>query len=254
MGVVGLGAGLLGGLAGVGGSILIIPALHALFGSEGEAHHLYMASAMVTNLAVALPAARRHWRAGMVRRDLLPVLVGATAAAVVAGVLVSNAVDADWLRYLLAAFITGYCLLNVWRMARRRAEPAQHAGRTDRARLAASGGVTGFVGGLLGLGGGVLLVPLLQVVCNVGLRASIGTSSAVICVTALFGAGLKVGTIGEHGYAWTAPLVLAAALVPTAVVGSIAGAGLVHRLPLGAVRGVITLVLLAAAAKLVGVF
>ena len=63
---VGLLAGVLGGLLGVGGSILMIPAMVFLFadryGPEGQ--HLYQAAAMIVNLFVVLPAVDRHRRAG----------------------------------------------------------------------------------------------------------------------------------------------------------------------------------------------
>ena len=49
-GLIGLAAGILGGLAGVGGSILILPALAFLFGSRPDVvQHLYMAAAMTVN-------------------------------------------------------------------------------------------------------------------------------------------------------------------------------------------------------------
>ncbi len=54
---IGLVAGLVGGLAGIGGSIIMLPALGLFLGYKTPArteHHLYMASAMTVNILVAL--------------------------------------------------------------------------------------------------------------------------------------------------------------------------------------------------------
>lgn len=250
---VGLGvfAGLLGGLAGVGGSMIMLPGLHAIYGDEpSSVHHLYMASAMTVNVAVAFPAAIKHHRAKAVRTDLLPALIGATLAGIVVGVIVSNQVNGNILKYLLAAFIFSYCIMNLRRLIRGHQEVI--AGASPSAgHLAVSGGVTGFVGGLLGLGGGVLLVPLLQVLCRLPLRQSIATSSAVICTTAVAGAGLKLATLHEHQQSWKQALLFAALMAPTAIVASLVGASLTHSLPIKTVRAVITVLLMIVAARLV---
>ncbi len=250
---VGLGviAGLLGGLAGVGGSMVMLPGLHMIFGDEpASVHHLYMASAMTVNVAVAFPAAIKHHRAKAVRTDLLPVLIGTTLAGIVAGVLVSNQVNGNVLRYLLAAFIFSYCAMNLRRIISGHQEHVAGASPSTR-HLAISGAVTGFVGGLLGLGGGVLLVPMLQILCRLPLRQSIATSSAVICITAVAGAGLKLGTLHEHSQSWAWALLLAALMAPTAIVASLVGAGLTHSLPVKTVRAVITVLLMVVAVRLV---
>lgn len=250
-GVIGLGAGVLGGLAGVGGSILILPSLGMVFGyPNGSTHHLYMAAAMTVNVAVAIPAALRHRRAGAVRMDLLPVLVPVTAVTLAAGVIASNFFRGWQLQILLAAFLVGYCGYILRSVLARRAEADEDRQRITTPRLAAGAALTGSTAGLLGLGGGVLQVPLLQVLCKVPLRQAIGTSSAVICLTAAIGAGLKLTTLGGEGEsAWRA-LLLAAAMIPTAVLGARLGAGLTHRLPLNTVRLAITAMLLISAWRL----
>ena len=70
IGVLGLVAGTLGGMLGVGGSLIMIPALVMMFGREGQTEgfnlHLYQAAAMIVNLFVAIPATLRHRQAGAV--------------------------------------------------------------------------------------------------------------------------------------------------------------------------------------------
>jgi uncharacterized membrane protein YfcA len=74
-----------------------------------------------------------------------------------------------------------------------------------------------------------------------------------MCLTAVVGAGFKVGTLPEHGLSILDAFALAALMGPSAMLGAWLGAKLTHALPLGWVRGVISVVLLAAAAKLAGV-
>lgn len=257
---LGLIAGALGGIAGVGGSVIILPGLHLLFSdlvfgepANPESHHLYMAAAMCVNVCVAIPAAIRHHREGAVRTALLPVLIPCTVAAVVCGVLASNTFTGGTLTLILAVFLIAVCSWNLRFIARPRRRKFGGQGRVEHTttpRLVACSAATGIVGGLLGLGGGFLLVPLLQILCNLRLKNAIATSSAVLSVTACVSATLKVSTLSSHHVQWTDALTFAACMAPTAVVGSLLGAKWLHVLPVTGVRLVITILILAVATRL----
>lgn len=250
-GAIGLVAGVLGGMAGVGGSMIMLPGLHVVFGDTPPAiHHLYMAAAMTVNVAVSAPAARRHSLAGTTRRDLLPTLLISTAIAIVAGVLIGNRVPGQVLKYMLAGFLAIYCIFNLVRILKNAPEHAREHERTSRRNLIISGASTGMLGGLLGLGGGVLLVPMLQMLCRVPLKASIATSSTVMCMTAVIGAGLKLSTLPE-GQSWQRALLLAALMAPSAMIGGYFGAHLTQKLPVRIVRVVVTVLIGVVAARMV---
>ena len=74
--VIGLSAGLLGGLLGIGGSVLIIPGLILYMSAagtyDGTEQHLIQAAAMICNVFIAAPAVIAHWRN---RAVMLPVIV-----------------------------------------------------------------------------------------------------------------------------------------------------------------------------------
>lgn len=257
---IGVCAGAIGGLAGIGGSMVMIPGLGFILGYEGPEHHrqhLFMASAMMVNVMVALPATMQHQRAGVVRRDIVRVVMPTMAAAIIVGAMLSNRVDGHILTLILAGFIAAYCGMNLWKIAqdalRRTPEPPPRRERLSTARLAATGVTAGLVGGLLGLGGGVVMVPMLQLLGGVPLRMAIGTSAAVMCLTGAIGAGVKLAGLNAHGQSISDAVQLAVVMGPGAMAGAMLGARLTHWMPLTAVRAVISVLLLAAAVRMAGV-
>lgn len=252
VGVTGLAAGFLGGLAGVGGSLLILPALGLILGYPDPrgTQHLYAAAAMTTNLVVAIPSAVTHWRSGKVRTDLLRWLLPTTAISLVIGVLLSNALAGWHLVLALAGFQVAYCLWAVWIIFHKLPDFRPEDERPTKPKLLTSAGATGLTAGILGLGGGVIQVPLLQVLCKTPLRQAIATSSAVICLTAGIGAAIKLATLGQHQQSVSEALTLALVMTPGAVVGALVGAKATHALPLTFVRVLIVILLSASAVSL----
>lgn len=254
--LIGLIAGLLGGLAGIGGSMIMIPGLGLLFGftsPDKAEQHTYMAAAMAVNVVVSIPATLRHARAGAVRKDLVRFILPAMIVAIVVGVLVSNVMSGALLKYGLAGFIAFYCIMNLIRAARPTQTEHEGPERAEPATLIGIGAAGGFAGGLLGLGGGVVLVPLLQLLARVKLRHAIATSSATMVLSATIGAALKFATLeGHQQSAWRAAA-LALAMSPGAVLGAHLGASLTHTLPIRTVRVLISVLLLIAAVRLAGV-
>jgi uncharacterized membrane protein YfcA len=248
---LGLAAGVLGGMLGIGGSVVMIPGMALLFAARPfDSQHLYQAAAMIVNVAVAIPASLRHHRAGTIRRDIFNRMLWPTLIAIVAGVLLSNLLDTRILRILFALFLLYIVADNAFKLARKAADHDEASMRPTPLRIGASGGVMGFIAGLLGVGGGAIAVPLLQLLAKVPLRHAIGVSSGVMVITATVGAAFKVATVPQHDIPITRPLVLAACLVPTAFIGGRLGAALTHRAPLFWVRAVFTATMLIVALRM----
>lgn len=265
---VGLLAGTLGGMLGVGGSVLMIPALALLFGT-GENQHLYQAAAMTVNIAVAVPAAIRHRRAGALVPRVLRWMLPVALVCIVLGVLASNLPvfrdqsGGQWLGRVLAVFLLYVIVLNLLKLR-------QHKDQRDRETLEDAkitptrcgfvGWVMGFTAGLLGVGGGGLAVPLQQTIVRLPLRNAIANSSFVMVFSALIGASLKVATLDGHydpaqfhRPAWQTALLIAAVLAPTAILGARLGAKLTHTLPLTYVRVAFVLLMVVAALKMAAI-
>jgi uncharacterized membrane protein YfcA len=253
--VIGLGAGLIGGLAGIGGSIVMLPALGLVFGFSGAdapEQHLYMAAAMTVNVVVALASSRKHKDEGAldttVRDRLLPGMI----VGVIGGVLVSNLMDGKPLKQLLVVFLFVYAGWTLVQTVMRLPDHAPEQARSTWSRLGPIGGGTGLLAGLLGIGGGIVMVPCLQLIAKVPIRRAIAASASVMWLSAGVGAAIKVWTLHAHGQSRVDALSLAAGMSLGAVVGSPIGAWLTHRLKLPALRVAIAVILAAGGARSAG--
>ena len=109
--------------------------------------------------------------------------------------------------------------------------------------LAAIGTVAGLFSGLFGVGGGVLIVPLLVLWCGFGERLATGTSLAAIVVIA----GVAAATHGAYGNVQVQEGVLVG--VP-AVAGVLIGTELQQRIPRRAISLIFAALLAVVAADL----
>ena len=251
--ILGLTAGAVGGMVGVGGSVVMIPVLTLVMHRD---QHLAQAAAMIVNVFVAVPALFRHHRAGAVRWDVMRRMLPLALVAIVVGVWSSNRFDGDALKKMFGAFLIYVIAFNIWKLIDDARNGEDGRARVGWAPVGAVGGIMGYLAGLLGIGGGAIAVPLLQRVCRLPLRQAIASSSAVMCLTAVFGAVYKNATLSNvaapEALTVTESLLLAACLAPTAVVGALVGAGLTHRLPLKWVRLAFILLMIWASAHMLG--
>ena len=276
--VLGLVAGVLGGMLGVGGSVIMIPGLAFVFSREpGAGQHLFQASAMIVNVVVSVPATLRHKKAGAIRIDALKWILPAALVCIVVGVWFSNLPIFEGehneirLKRLLALFLVYVMFLNIMKLRKPKpietpptptpgAPPATtttheeaDASTVTPVRGGAVGVAMGFVAGLLGIGGGAVSVPLQQLLLRLPLRSCIANSSAIICLTAGVGALYKNLTLEQHGYEWQVSLLIAALLGPSAFIGGRLGANLTHRLPVRQVRIAFIALMFIAACKMASI-
>ncbi len=240
---IGLLAGLLGGLLGVGGSVIIIPALilylsHAGGGYRGSSQHLIQAAAMICNVFVAAPAVLAHYRAGAIMKSVVVWMIPSALLGIVLGVAASNTSafareNGAYLAMILAGFLVYVAVYNTVRIFSK----TDLQSGFDENRRPAPGSVVavgipmGLVAGLLGIGGGALCVPMQQMLLKIPLRRAIANSATTIVCVAAIGALYKNLTLSGHDVSITDSVRLAAMLIPTAVLGSYLGGKLTHILP-----------------------
>ena len=249
---LGLIAGAIGGLVGMGGSIVIIPCLTLMWKHDQQ---LSQAAAMIVNVFVAAPALFRHHQADAVRWDVVARMLPFGLLLILVGVEVSNKFEGEVLEKVYGVFLLYVIVFNVMKlMTDDGSLLAATPPRVGWGRVGLVGGSMGLAAGLLGIGGGPVAVPMLQRVCNLPLRQAIAASSAVMCLTAIVGAARKNATLAHHSLDLNESLWLAVCLAPTATIGALIGAGLTHALPLRWVRLAFILLMSWASARMLGLF
>ncbi|MEE4361387.1 MAG: sulfite exporter TauE/SafE family protein [Pseudomonadales bacterium] len=253
--LVGAIAGFLGGLLGIGGGVIIVPALLLLFDARGFPTDLAPTMAVATSLATivftSLSAARAQRRRGavdwaLVRRWTPGLLLGSLASGIVA-----RALPGTSLKLFIGIFLAtaAVVMLARWRPQPQRVHPA-------RAGSALISTAAGLVSGLAGIGGGNVIVPTLAFF-NIPIQRAAATSSTLgvpISVAGTLGfalAGLDaVGRPpGSIGFIY-APAALSIALV--AFLLAPAGVALAHRLPAEWLRRIFGVLLLTVSARILG--
>ncbi len=253
---IGLVAGVLGGMLGVGGGVIFIPGMTLLVGIP---QHLAQASAMVTEFFVAGPAGLRHAKEGVVVKRVIKRLIPGAVVGVALGVSASNlhyfkGAGQLHLSKIFAIFMIYVIAYNTYRLIRFRQQlPAitdEVARRIPGWRATAIGLGMGFGAGLLGIGGGALAVPAQQIFLKLPIKNAIGNSACTIVFSALLGALIKNWTLDTHGFQISESLLIAITLIPTSFIGASIGARLTHKLPRHPVRLVFVIMLVFAAFKM----
>jgi uncharacterized membrane protein YfcA len=261
--VIGLVAGLVGGLCGIGGSIVMLPALGLVFGyrlESGETdpnevrHHLYMASAMLVNVVVAATAIRSHIKAGAIDRQIIVRLLPPMAIAIIGGVVLGDQTEGRVPKLVLVGFLFTFVAWTLFTAIRKLPEPPETQRRATSTRLGSIGLVTGLLAGFLAIGGGIIMVPAMQLIAKVPLRRAIAASAMAMCVVSPIGAVMKFSSLSTHGLDWREALTLGLAMAVGASAGAPVGAWLTHALRLPHLRLAVSVVLGLSGAKLAGLF
>jgi len=261
--IIGLLAGGVGGLLGVGGSIVMIPAMTEVLGPD---QHLYQAAAMIVNFFVVVPAVLQHRRARAIDLSAVKRLVPLALVAVLIGVGLSDLPifargGEKYLRMLFGLFLLIFAGSDLAKAIRRPAPRTNSNGRNaDNAinelpplglkRAGAIALPTGIIAGLFGVGGGILAVPLQRKFLGLPIRNAIANSATIIIATSLVGATAKNWSLIAGGTDFRTPLTLALSLVPTAIIGSFIGSRLTHVLPVRLIKQCFLILLLVAAVRM----
>lgn len=203
----GLVVGILTGMFGVGGGFLVNPLLMILLGIQET---LVVGSSLCFTIGTAAAGTARHWRLGNVDPKTVIILVAAALPGVLAGktlhVELRDALGPDWFAVLFRTFYLAMLLLTAWIVY---SHPGQHHSgksllqrmpigpyvnltnadldRTSLPGLCMVGVSIGLAKGLLGIGGGVMFVPMLLVVVGLRTHLAIGTSLGVVLLSSMFG-------------------------------------------------------------------
>lgn len=190
-------AGLLAGLLGVGGGIVIVPALYHIFSYLGIDPDVRMHLAVGTSLATIIPTSirsvRAHHQRGSFSADLFRAWVPGIIVGVILGTWLANLADFGVLTLVFATVALLVALYMAfgkpeWRLADKL--PANPANSLIAA-------VVGSISAMMGIGGGTLSVPILNAY-GVAIHKSVGTAAGFGLVIAIPGTlGFIIGGWGN---------------------------------------------------------
>jgi uncharacterized membrane protein YfcA len=197
--ILGIIAGFLSGLLGIGGGIVLVPALLYLLPLLPQVNSdnvaiIAVATSLMTIVITAFSSARSHYKRGNLHKEItLPIAVAVAISSVVAPYV------AIWMgsSLLTSVFAILLFVLALQIVTGRKTNP--DVDKLPSNKVLAFGGLfTGFLAAIAGLGGGAILVPYLTVV-GVNIRKSIGAAAACGMIVAIFGSVSYF--ISGHG--WT---------------------------------------------------
>ena len=262
--VVSMMAGLLGSLIGLGGGIFIVPALTLLFGVD---IHDAIGASIVCVIASSTGSVANFLRNGFCNIRLALVLELTTTIGAVCGAHLAGIISEEWL-YVIFGIVLAYSGIAIWRGKPVRemgeAQPDKlsdylrlHGQYYDRAfgrmlsyKLQGSrvgmtlGYFAGLISGLLGVGGGVLKVPMMNLAMRVPIKVSSATSSLMIGMTASASAGVFF-LRGEIQPFVAAPVAVGVLL------GASLGSRFLSRLKVTIIRRILIVVLILVAGQMV---
>ena len=218
--VVGITAGVLSGLFGVGGGIVMTPGVQHLLGA---APIVALATPLPVILPTALAGALRYRGSGEV--DARAAMWMASTG-IVTSALGAEATDhvPTHLLLVVTAMLLAWQSIGVLRGGGPRRGAA--GSPPSVVAFASIGAVAGFVSGLLGVGGGIVMVPLMVRWLGMPLKRALGTSLAAIVLLVIPGSVVHAlkGNID-----WAMGMALALGAIPGARIGSALALGAKER-------------------------
>lgn len=200
--VLGAVLGTVGGLFGIGGGLIAIPALGVLFGLDQQLAQGTALVMVVPNVMLALW--RYHQRNRIEARHAVPLAAAGFVFAWL-GSLWAVGVDARAMRIGFVAFLVALAAWNVVRMFMKTAQPSSEL-RHPWPWLGVLGSFSGVMGGLFGVGGAVVATPVLTSVFGTTQVVAQGLSLAL----ALPSTAVTLATYGFHQHVeWSMGIPLA---------------------------------------------
>ena len=238
---IGVASGVLSGMFGIGGAVVTTPAIRVLGATTFEA----IGSTLPAILPSSISGSVRYNREHLIRGRIVVLTAAFGVPAAVVGSRLSRAVPGNghWLMIATAVLI-GF---TAYRTAFPAIRPDGTVGTADRLRddwltLGVIGAAAGALSGLLGIGGGILMVPAFSAWVGLPLKETIATSLACVGIFAI------PGTI-THAFQgdinWSFAIALAIGVIPGAQLGArftIASDDRTLRYSVGAALGIIAII------------
>ena len=191
--LMGLFVGFFAGLLGIGGGLILVTLMVYMFTVQefpaDRLLHLALGTSIASIVFTSISSLRAHHKHGAVRWDILRIAVPGLIAGTLFGTFVADQMKSKYLAIFFVIFVY-YSAVQMF--ANVKPKPTrQLPGKIGMTVVAI---IVGIVSSLVGVGGGVMTIPLMSL-CNVPMRQTIGTSAAAfLCgvdIARLYGANIK---------------------------------------------------------------
>jgi len=244
--LLGMFAGIAGGLLGLSGGIIIVPSLLFLYTWQGipadVLMHFAVATSLFTIIFTSASSSYAHHKHKAVLWSQVFLLAPGIITGAIFGAFIADHLSSDVLRRVFGIFeIFVACQISF------ALKPTTQRVLPGRKGMLFAGGGIGTLSTIMGIGGGTLTVPFL-IWCQVDIRKAVATSSACGFPIALAGTltmiftGLDYSNLPENsiGYVyWPA----AVAILVTSVLFAPVGAKLAHSMPVNSLKRIFAIVL-----------
>jgi uncharacterized protein len=213
---VGVVSGVLSGMFGIGGAVVTTPAIRLLGGTAFEA----IGSTLPSILPSSISGSLRYRRERYLRGRIVVVTSAFGVPASVIGSRLSRAVPGNghWLMIATALLVAFTAYRTAFPIVRADGSIGALEHLRDRWWMLALIGVSaGALSGLLGIGGGILMVPAFSVWVGLPLKEAIASSLACVGIFAIPG---TITHAIQHDINWTFAIALAVGVIPGARVGA----------------------------------
>ncbi len=237
--LLGVAATFLAGLLGMGGGVLIIPGLVAIFHAQGVSYahlmHLALGTSLATVFFTSIIAMRAHQKHIKIQWHIVGTMVPGLILGSIGGAWLASMLKTNLLMIIFGIFLAYVGLkFLLSKNGQDKARPLR------KPLLLFYGMVIGVLSALMGLGGGVFIVPILKRYI-VQMREVVAIS-AVCLISVSFVASIAYMVLGWNepnlpahslGYVYW-PAVIPLALM--AIIFTPLGVKLVHRLPQNTIK------------------
>ncbi len=177
--------GFFSGLLGKGGGLLLIPTFWVVFPFVGIPEHIVPKAAVATSLAcmtvTSSTSAWQHIKKGYLKKDIfINLLVGAFPGVFVGSIITAKLLSPEITKFLFAIFLIFMSLKMFKKSAKGKKE------EINRKKIVITGFASGFIAGLLGIGGGSLVTPMLYSFADIPIKNAMATSTGIVFFNAFF--------------------------------------------------------------------
>ncbi len=191
--------GFFAGLLGIGGGLIIVPALSFIFTAQAfpseRILHLALGTAMATIIFTSAASLYTHNKHAAVNWKIFKYMTPGIVVGTLSGAALAGTLSSMILRIIFILFIFYAATKMLLKLiSKSKPEPKthlkDHANLPVKLKFVTAGGLIGAVSSLVAIGGGLLTVPFLTT-CNIKLQHAIGTAAAI---------GFPIAVAGTTGY------------------------------------------------------